>query len=56
MKHYAIFEVNHNTTKTTLIDTYDNQEDARMMCESMNNFRDPKWPVHFFMRALEEIE
>lgn len=56
MKHYAIFEVNHNTTKTTLIDTFDNYEDARIMCDSMNNFRDPSWPIHFFIRALEEVE
>lgn len=56
MKHYAIFEVNHNTKKTKLVDAYKNQEDAEMICESMNNFRDPSWPIHYITRAMEQIE
>lgn len=62
MKHFCIFEITQpfkhgKVFKSTFIDDYgEDYTSADLMCQSMNNFREPNEPVLFVVRCLEQNE
>lgn len=56
-RHHCIFEINTKTKKHLFVDDFgDDYDSANKMCESMNNFRKPEWPVYFCVRCLDQEE
>lgn len=54
MRHYVIFECNHDICEFRPCDIYVDWSMADEMCSSMNNFSKP--PYKYYLRCLDDYE